>query len=343
MVKHFIYFFAKTTYVISVVLCLSSHAHAAPIAWDYQWQLAAEVDSVPMLPVTADVISATQQQLSLSLPFPVILTQLFVNSGEQITTGQRLLQIRGSEILSLKERLEIAEHHAEAASKRLKDNQKRFDQGDVIREMWLEWQHQAHQTELELKTLQQHMSLLEQWQVKTESAGLTLFAPVSGTVSYSPGFSLGRQLNSDEPVLIIASEDSLQLEFNLPLQVIPTAIKFANCELKVVWKSQEVSFQRRHWRSEHLAADCLAALGQKIVVQPIVTDKAFKVLRKSLIQTDKSDGVIVDPNKPMIVGVQVLAREGDWIYVHGDLTGRSIATADVAALKGYLMGLGAEE
>lgn len=333
----------KNACVVSLFFGLNGLSVNAAEVWNYQWQAAIEVDSVPMLPVAADVIAASQKQLSLALAYPVTVSQWFVQSGEQVNVGQPLVLLSGPELLSLNERLDIAEHHADAAARRLTDNRQRYEQGDITREMWLEWQHQAHQTELELKALQQQSAVLKKWQAKTDDSGFILAAPVSGSVSFNQQLVAGRQLNAAEQLLTVASSDKLQLEFMLPLTVNPAAISFAGCELEVIWHSQQVNLQRRIWRSDYLTADCQATMGEKLVVQPRVAVSAYKVSRKSLIQTETSDGVIANSDKPVIVDVKVLAREGDWIYVQGDLAGRLIATADVAALKGHLMGLGAEQ
>ena len=300
-----------------------------------------------MLPVTADVIATSQQRLSLALAFDVNVAQWLVQPGEQVKAGQPLVQLTGPELLSFSDRLEIASHHADAAARRLTDNQQRYQQGDITRAMWLEWQHQAHQSELELAALQQQHAVLKKWQLSHElidnSAGITLAAPTSGTVLYQPGVVAGGQVKAAEPLLSLVSGDKLQVELQLPLALKPAAIRVAACQLPLIWQSQQVNFQRRTWRSDFLTADCQAAIGQKLLVQPWVMVSAFKVPRTSLVQMGATDGVIADADKPLMVSVIVLAREGDWVFVQGDLTGRSIATADVAALKGQLMGLGAEQ
>lgn len=335
----------KINHKIGLVLVLMGWQLSAAdhSSWDYNWQETIEVNSVPMLPVAADVITAAPQQQSLSLPFPVLIGKLLVQSGEHVHSGQPIITLGGHEILSLLERIEIAEHHAIAAAKRISKNKSRFDLGDITQEVWLEWKHQAHTTELELKALQLQSGILKKWLAKATTSGLTLAAPMSGVISFPSGFIVGSEVNASEPIVAVADGQALQLEFQLPLAMKPSSVKLGDCKLGITWQSQNVQFQRRTWRSDYLDTTCLAALGQKLVVQPIITEQAFKVARNSLVQTEDSDGVIADPNKPVLVDVKVLAREGDWIYVKGDLAGRSLATSDVAALKGHLMGLGASE
>lgn len=343
MVKKFTKKILFVSVVSAGVFSCSLHAAQPATGWDYQWQNTESVTSVPVLPVVAEVIAVAPQQHIIALPFPVVVNQMLVQSGQQVKAGQPIFILGGPDILSLSTRLEIAHHHADAARSRITKNAKRFELGDITQEMWLEWQHQAHQTELELNALQQQQDLLQRWSAKSGVSGITFFAPTAGSISLSPEFGPGHQFSSSIPLASIASSKGLQLEFELPLDVHPTDVKLSECQLGISWQSEQIKKQRRTWRTDPLPSDCSGAIGQKMIVQPLISTKAYKISRNSLVQTDNTDGVIVDPNKPMLLDVQVLAREGNWVFVLGDLAGRSVATADVAALKGQLMGLGASE
>lgn len=339
--------FTKKNRTVAITLfglvSISTFPASLSAGWNHQWQNTELVESVPVLPVAADVIAEVQQQQIISLPFSVIVNKLFVGSGQKIEAGQPIFTLGGPDILSLSTRLEIANHHAEAARERITKNAKRFELGDITQTMWLEWQHQAHQTELELKALNQQQDSLQQWNVKSQSSGITFFAPTSGVISFPSELVPGHQFNPSAVLALIASTTGLQLEFELPLNVEPTSIKILECQLRITWQSQQIKKQKRTWRTEPLTSACKGAVGEKLIVQPRVTAKAYKISRNSLVQTDNSDGVIVDPNNPVLVDVHVLAREGQWVYVQGDLAGRSVATADIAALKGKIMGLGASK
>ena len=343
MVKQFTKKIRPVAGVLVGILSFSLFAEQSTTGWNYQWQKAELVESVPVLPVAADVIAGAEQQQIIALPFPVVVNQMLVQSGQQVKVGQPIFVLGGPEILSLSSRLEIAHHHAEAASERITKNSKRFELGDITQEMWLEWQHQAHQTELELSALKQQQESLQRWKVKSGGSGITFFAPTDGSISFSSDFVPGHQFNASAALASIANSAGLQLEFELPLNVQPKEVKVFECQLAITWQSQQISKQRRTWRTEPLPANCQGVIGQKLIVQPLMSAKAYKISRNSLVQTENADGVIVDPHKPMLVDVQVLAREGNWVYVQGDLAEKSVATADVAALKGQLMGLGASE
>lgn len=334
---------AKLLNTAWLLFCLPLATHSLAAGWQHNWQEAAQVNVVPIFPVVAEVVAAAQQQQSLVLPAAVRINQLLVQSGERVTAGQALLIVEGAELVNFSSRLEIAEINAKTAAKRLADNEQRYKLGDITRQTWLEWQQHAYQTKLEWQALTQQQSALKKWQVQPGQERLVLNSPTSGVVSVTAGLVTGSQISERQPLLTVTDESAYQFELQLPLNVTPDLLRFADCQLNIIWQSQAVSFQKRTWRSDFIPDNCPVAVGQKVMVTPAILDIAYKIPRQSLVQSADSDAVIADPKQPVFIPVRVLSREDEWLYVQGELAGRLIATSDIAALKGMLMGLGAAE
>lgn len=311
--------------------------------WDFQWQQVAAVSQMPLLPVTAEVVMSPQAQHELVLPFAVQIARVYVQSGQQVQSGDPLVKLSGAMVQSFTERLEIAEHHAKAASTRILNNQQRYAAGDILRETWLEWQHQAHQTALEYADLQQQQRLLQQWQAVISAQGMTLVAGSTGTVFLPNEISVGAVFQAGAELLRLQQSNQAQLEFSLPSALQAIAIRTPDCTLQVQWRSELVLQQYRVNRSSPVTADCKVSLGQRLAVQPWQAMDGYKVPRQAIVQTTAGDAVIVNPDQPLFVPVRILGRSGDWVYVQGELKAKQVATQDVAALKGQLQGMGGTE
>ncbi|MBU2097613.1 MAG: hypothetical protein KKD00_02535 [Gammaproteobacteria bacterium] len=312
-------------------------------AWDHQWTAAQQVDVIPLPQIPATVLSTSQNQQALSFDFPITVQKWLIASGQQVESGQPLAEITGPAIQSLNERLEIAEHHAQAAQSRVKNNQQRYQQGDITKETWLEWQHQVHQTGLDFAALQLQYQKLRTWQAKTTATGFQLAATQAGIVHFDSTATAGRQVIADTELLLLVPDSALQLEIRLPLQKQVSAITTEHCTLAIIWQSPQIQAQLRTWRSEPVTPQCQLAAGQIIAVQPQMPAIAFKIPLTSLVQNNGQDAVIVEGDPAAFLNVTVLSQEGDWLFVQGDLTGRRLATAHLAALKGQLVGMGAAE
>lgn len=326
-----------------LLFCLPLSTHSLAEGWEHNWQEAAQVNVVPIFPVVAEVVAAAQHQQSLVLPVAARINQLLVQSGERVTVGQALLIVESAELLNFSSRLEIAGINAKAAAKRLADNEQRYKLGDITRQTWLEWQQHAYQTKQEWQAVIQQQNALKKWQQQPVQQGLVLNSPTSGVVLISAGLVTGSQISESQALLTVTDESAYQFEFQLPLNVTPDLLRFADCQLNIIWQSQAVSFQKRTWRSDFIPGNCPVAVGQKVMVTPAILEMAYKIPRQSLVQSADSDAVIADQKQPVFIPVQVLSREDEWLYVRGELAGRLIATSDLAALKGMLMGLGAAE
>ncbi len=328
---------------IFAALLLLAPVQLQAAGWDFQWQPAAAVSEMPLLPVTAEVMISPQAQQGLVLPFAVQIAAVYQQSGQQVQRGEPLLKLRGAMLQSFTERLEIAQHHASAASSRLQNNQQRYAAGDILRETWLEWQHQAHQTALEYADLQQQQRLLDNWQAKLSGDGTTLAATEPGTVVLATALNVGAVFAAGTELLQLQQAQQAQLEFRLPPALQVVAVSTAACRLPVPWASAQVQQQYRLHRSGALTPDCHLSAGQRLSVQPWQATAGFKVPRQALVQTADGDAVIVGPEQPALLPVRVIGRSGDWVYLQAALDGRQVATQDVAALKGQLQGMGGAE
>ncbi|TXH98449.1 MAG: hypothetical protein E6Q75_01285 [Rheinheimera sp.] len=329
------------TLIFAAALPLAIGAKAA--GWDYQWQQAEAVTQMPLLPVTAEVVQNVQATQTLVLPFEVQVHTVYVQSGQQVQAGEPLLKLSGPQVLNFAERLDIAEHHAKAAALRLRDNQARYAAGDILRETWLEWQHQAHQTALELDALRQQQQLLAQWQAKTGSDGLTLLASSAGTVLFGAELPAGAQLPAGSRLLSMQQSQQTVLELRLPAAQQANSVQTPNCTLALTWRSGVVDQQFRRFRSSALTPDCALLPGQRLSVQPWQAQEGYKLPRQAIVQDGAGDAVITGPDTPALLPVRVLGRSGNWVYLQADLAGKPVATADVAALKGQLQGMGGTE
>jgi hypothetical protein len=327
--------------IFAAALPLATCAQAA--GWDYQWQQAQAVTQIPSLPVTAEVVQNVHATQTLMLPFEVQVHTVYVQSGQQVQAGEPLLKMSGPLVLNFAERLEIAEHHAKAAALRISDNQSRYAAGDILRETWLEWQHQAHQTALELAALRQQQQLLAQWHAKTGSDGITLLASSAGNVLFDTELQAGAQVSAGSRLFSMQQSQQTVLELRLPAAQQANSVQTPNCTLALTWQSGVVEQQFRRYRSTVLTADCALLPGQRLSVQPWQTLAGFKLPRQAIVQNGSGDAVITGPESPALLPVRVLGRSGDWVYLQGDLAGKSVATADVAALKGQLQGMGGTE
>lgn len=311
--------------------------------WDFKWEPAEAVSQMPLLPVTAEVVMSPQAQQGLVLPFTVQIAAIHVQSGQQVNRGDALIKLSGTLVQSFTERLEIAEHHATAASTRLQNNQQRYAAGDILRETWLEWQHQAHQTALDYADLQQQQRLLNTWHAVFSANGVTLVAPEAGTVLLPDAFNVGALVLNGTELLRLQYNNQAQLEFRLPPALQAVTLSTTECQLPVQWVSAQVQQQYRLHRSSALTSDCHLSAGQRLSVQPWQALDGFKVLRQAIVQTADGDAVIAGPEQPDLVPVKVIGRSGDWVYLQGALNGKQVATQDVAALKGQLQGMGVAE
>lgn len=335
------YQFYKISILTASLAAVLTHCQLAVAAgWDYQWQQAQAVTQMPLLPVTAEVVQNVQAMQSLVLPFEVQVHTVYVQSGQQVQAGESLLKLNGPMVLNFAERLEIAEHHAKAAALRISANQTRYAAGDILRETWLEWQHQAHQTALDFAALRQQQQLLAQWQARTSVDGITLVASGSGAVLLPAELQTGTQMPAGSKILTMQQNQQTVLELRLPAAQQADSILTPQCTLPLTWQSAVVEQQFRRYRSVVLSADCALLPGQRLSVQPWQTLVGYRLPRQAIVQNDAGDAVITGPDTPVLQPVQVLGRSGDWVYLQADLAGKQVATADVAALKGQLQGMG---
>lgn len=311
--------------------------------WDYQWQQAEAVMQMPLLPVTAEVVPNVQATQTLVLPFEVQVHTVYVQPGQQVQAGEPLLKLSGPMVLNFTERLEIAAHHANAAALRLSDNQARYAAGDILRESWLEWQHQAHQTALELAALRQQQQQLAQWQAKTANDGITLLANGAGTVMFDAQLQAGARVPAGSRLFSMQQSQQSVLELRLPASLRADSVQTPNCTLALTWQSGVIEQQFRRYRSSALLSDCTLSPGQRLSVLPWLTLSGYKLPRQAIVQHGSGDAVITGPDTPALLPVQVIGRSGDWVYVQAGLAGIPVATADVAALKGQLQGMGGAE
>lgn len=328
-----------TVLLLSAPMCV----YAQGTGWDFQWQQAEAVNQIPLLPVTAEVVVNPKAQQALALPFAVHIAAVYVQSGQQVKSGEPLFKLSGAMVQSFAERLEIAGHHAKAASERIRNNQQRYAAGDILREQWLEWQHQAHQTALDYADLQQQQQHIQQWRPQISADGMTLVAASAGSVRLPDYINTGAMLAPGTELLSLRQSNQTLLEFSLPAALQAVAVSTPACTLPVQWASIQVQRQYRLFRTGPATAACDLSPGQRLTVQPWQPTNGFKLPREAILQTADGDAVIAGPDQPVLVPVRVLGRSGDWVYLQAELTGKQIATQDVAALKGQLQGMGGAE
>lgn len=333
----------QRVFTLLLVTALQFSACVSAAGWNFQWQQATAVSEMPLLPVTAEVVQNVQATAALVLPFDVQVHTVYVQSGQQVKSGEPLLKLSGPLLLNFAERLEIAQNHAKAAALRLSDNQSRYAAGDILRETWLEWQHQAHQTALDYAALQQQQQLLQQWQARTSTDGVTLLARAGGVVVVPAELQAGAAFPAGNELLALQQNGQTVLEFRLPVSQQADLVRTPACTLQVNWASSVVEQQFRRYRSSAVPSDCQLLTGQRLTVQPWQKQSGYKFPRQAIVQQDAGDAVITGPDNPALLAVRVLGRSGDWVYVQGDLAGKQAATADVAALKGQLQGMGGAE
>lgn len=328
---------------------------ASPV-WQIQWQPAEQVSEVPSFAVPATWQADAAASRSFALPMAVQIEAILVKPGQRVKAGQPLLRLAGQAMLNFDIELELAREHAIAAEQRLSANQQRYQQGDITKATWLEWQHEVHLTTMAARMREQQAQLLALWHGQAIASGYQIAAPADGVVDLG-ALSVGQLLPEQTKLLTLQPTDALQLTLTLPLSQQPaSAVQLGQCRIALQDIAAQSDAQRLHVFSEVLSAkQCtaepqrlLAIIGQRVNVQPLYAQTALRLPLSSLLQMDGSDAVWVarDATKQSVelVKVQVLARDAQAIYVSpsAKLQQAVVASGDVAALKGMLQGLGGD-
>ncbi|WP_406668124.1 hypothetical protein [Gallaecimonas sp. GXIMD1310] len=315
---------------------------AANAAWQVNWATATPVQEVPLLAVPAKVVVTQADRKRLSLPMATVVHQWLIVDGQQVQAGQPVVKLSGADLASLQSRLELAEHHAKAAKDRLVRNQSRYDTGDITRQTWMEWHHDAHTSDLEYQQLLAIQGQLQLWQGKAEGRDWVLSAPTDGVVQIN-GVS-GAHLAAGSQILELLPANRQRLSFALPDHLSAMTVHIDKCITDVALGGGQSDGLRRQWLSAPLAPECRQPPGRYLEVTPWMAVNAYRIPRQSLFQWQAGDAVVVKTESGFAAEpVTVLSDDGQWLYVQGELTGKQLASASVAALKGMLMGMGGEQ
>lgn len=339
----------------SVQAATAAALPSSPV-WQLNWQIAEPVNEVPSFAVPAMWQADAAASRSFAVPMAVQIDAILVKPGQRVRAGQPLLRLSGQAMLNFDIELELAREHAIAAQQRLEANQQRYQQGDITKATWLEWQHEVHLTTMAARMREQQAQQLALWHGKATASGYEIAAPVAGVVDLG-AIRVGELWPEQTNLLRVLPTDALQLTMTLPVSgQVASAVQLGQCRIALHDVAAQSNAQRLQVLTEVLnAKQCpeepqrlLAIIGQRVNVQPLYAQAALRLPIASLVQMDGGDAVLVarDASKQAVelVSVEVLARDAQAIYVKPtrQLQHAWVASGDVAALKGMLQGLGGD-
>jgi hypothetical protein len=309
-------------------------------ALNLDYQNIKQVSGFDLKPVPAQVSYLPGAAYQITAPFRPQQIDLLVAAGSEVKQDQALLRLSGSEVHHFQSQYQSQKTLYDIANQRYQNNLKLMKNKQISASQWQQIVTEYHQQNMALADFRHFYELLE---TTDRDDQIYLKAPQDGIYFPPTNFEQFESLYLGE----ILPTDSLRIELSLPaltaLQV--TSISTGLCELSVEQVARESDgYFVKIW-SEPIKTDCQILPGQEINVTPHYQNKVFQVPRTSLFDYQGQTQIMIKENTNLNTQVvTVIHGNQDYYYLKSDkeLSGISVLTDSVAAVKGILLGMGGE-
>lgn len=304
------------------------------------FQAIEQVSGFALKPVPAQVSFLPGAGYQITAPFRPQQLDVLVPAGSEVSKDQRLMRLSGSEVHHFQSQYESQKALYELAFKRYQNNLTLMKNKQISAGQWQEIMTEYHQQNMALAHFHHFYQLLEppvdddQIFIKSPKAGIYL---PPANFDQSENLFLGQ----------IVAKDALRLQLNVPTL---TALNVSTittdlCELSVDQVAQDSDgFFVKIW-SEPLKSECRLLPGQHIQAKPHYQKQAYQVPKSSLFDFQGQSQILIKKDQMLTTQVvSVIHGDHDFYYLSAedDLSGLTLLTHSVAAIKGMLLGMGGE-
>jgi cobalt-zinc-cadmium efflux system membrane fusion protein len=322
-----------------------------------QVQTVNAIDQGSASEITMRVAFAADGEWAIKTPLSGVLHRVFVQQGDRVKQGDKLVVVRSAEMVALQR--DYLKAHAEfnLQVSNLKRDQKLGEAGSISERRWNEtrYEHDTAQAEyaglrgqLKLVGLSEDglKQLLERMEIGPD---IILRSPADAVVLARPAM-LGEQLNGSELLVRLGETEKLILEGDL------SSISAANlqtggqitqkgsgnrAEFTFVSKVIDPQSQTVHVRAQPVKIGMLAA-GQ-LTTWEVLSGASFLTVPSSAVVKLGDKDVVYLANSVGFETREVQVKstgKGAWLVLDGLVSGDRVAVVGISVLKGMSMGLG---
>ena len=318
---------------------------------------------IPLLQAPARVVVPAQHEALISSPQPGLLTQLQVNSGDNVKAGQIVAYITSPELVALQQQFLTTTSELNLSSQERQRDQHLLQEGVIAERRWQETQAVHASKSARIDEAKQLLLMAGMTPadiatlVKTRRLNnqLAIRAPISGVVLERMA-TLGARLDLQAPLYRLADLSELWLEINIPQQRMGelrlgdgieseeglVSGKLILLGQSVTPENQTVSVRARVERST-----TALRVGQNLNIRLMQSgsDQSFQVPTAAIAQNGGHHYIFVRNAQGFAVTeVTVLGKQNESTLIRGELNGTEhIALQGSVALKANWLGLGGSE
>lgn len=309
---------------------------------DVEFATVGALDRYEGQPLAARVSFRPGEAIHLVTPYRVQQISYLVEPGDTVSTGQPIAVLAGPEIHHFLTEFAVTEQRLALTEQRYERNRKLYQQQAIDEARWIEISDAYMALKLEYEHLRHFRELLSE-----DAEGddrVVLNSPAAGLIRYdreSPG------LDSGEELALLVPAGALRLQVSVPLRHRDglTALATRDCELAVARVSGIArDFFVEAW-SEPVQEQCGLLPGQRLMVQAVYSNRAYRLPREAVFQWQGEPSVLLRQEDRLVtVSVELLSADslGYTVRCPTDIAGGEVLTTSVSAVQGILLGLGGE-
>ena len=312
-------------------------------AFELAFQPARPVQSYPGQQVAAAVTYRQGEAFIVPSPGRVQQIAYLVEPGAAVRQGQPFAVLRGPEMHHFEMAYDSSRALLAGAERRYQANKGLYERKAISESQWLEISEKYYALALEYEHMRHFFELVEEGD--NDPDALTLTAPLSGVIDYSPAPG---GVQEGDSIAQFVPDAAIRLEATLPnrLRDQVIALQWGACEPAVERVSAMTEgFFVRVW-SVPLAPACRPLLGQQLLVTPLLAVRgAYSLPRSAVFQLQRQTMVLVrDGDRLRPLAVTLLGARGEDYVLQpaADLGDREVLVSSVSAVQGMLLGLGGE-
>ncbi|MGY0504427.1 efflux RND transporter periplasmic adaptor subunit [Luteimonas sp. e5] len=170
---------------------------------------------IPLVGLPAEAVAPLDASSQVSVPYPAVVTRLWVDEGQQVRRGQPLLRLQSRELIAVQGELARARAEAGAAQQQARRDRQLVSEGLIPR---ARQEESAARAATASASLGEATALLSQLRRAPGGAPgeFDLLAPRSGRVLRRQA-STGQALDALAPVFMIVEGEAVDIRFDVPL------------------------------------------------------------------------------------------------------------------------------